>query len=344
MTVCAILISMTQKTENQKKGPSSLVAAIPHLVGFEPESSLVLVAIAKSTYRVQLVIRLDLIGLTDKELLAKVNQSITGAQKETGADIFLPVFYIGSDWQKYRSFLKDFYQAQSGAIDLLDAVWVIQNRYGSILCENEECCPADGYPMPDQTSLEKLQLISQGKAVMPSRENIESYFQSKEANKKLTLALSKILKANKRSKNPSFQENLYNRVLVNLMQSDHELNLQEQAEVLFATGEIALRDQLISEVLSEIQSLSQPLDKLHELKSRLLPVIQNAPEGQAKTILTCLGLWLWQLGESVWAKAAIRQALEHDGGYRLALLSLSAMESGLPPWRFADCFVPTTSE
>jgi hypothetical protein len=65
---------MTQKTENERKGPSSLVAAIPHLVGFEPESSLVLVAIAKNSYRVQLVIRLDLIGLTDRDLLEKVNQ------------------------------------------------------------------------------------------------------------------------------------------------------------------------------------------------------------------------------------------------------------------------------
>jgi hypothetical protein len=128
------------------------------------------------------------------------------------------------------------------------------------------------------------------------------------------------------------------------MHSDHELNLQEQAEVLFATGEIALRDRLISEVLSEIQSHSQPLDKLHELKSRLLPAIQSAPEGQAKTILTCLGLWLWQLGESVWAEAAIKQALAHDESYRLAILALSAMKSGLPPWRFADCFIPTTSQ
>ncbi|MGA0732882.1 MAG: DUF4192 domain-containing protein [Candidatus Nanopelagicales bacterium] len=335
---------MTQKTENAKKGPSSLVAAIPHLVGFEPESSLVLVAIAKSSYRVQLVIRLDLIGQTDSDLLEKVNQSITSAQKEAGADIFLPVFYIGGDWQKYRGFLKDFYQTEPEAIELLDAVWVNQNRYGSILCENQECCPAEGYQLPDQTSLEKLQLISQGKAVMPSRGNIESYFQSKAANKKLTLALSKILKASKRSKSPSFQENLYNRVLVNLMQSDHELNLQEQAEVLFATGEVGLRDRLISEVLSEIQSQTEPLDKLHKLKARLLPAIQSAPEGQAKTILTCLGLWLWQLGESVWAEAAIKQALEHDESYRLGILALSAMKSGLPPWRFADCFIPTTSQ
>ncbi|MGA1082109.1 MAG: hypothetical protein ACO3T8_03845 [Candidatus Nanopelagicales bacterium] len=75
-----------------------------------------------------------------------------------------------------------------------------------------------------------------------------------------------------------------------------------------------------------------------------MPAIQSAPEGQAKTILTCLGLWLWQLGESVWAEAAIKQALEHDENYRLGILALSAMKSGLPPWRFADCFIPTTSQ
>lgn len=334
---------MKQNSENQKqKSPSSLVAAIPNLVGFEPQDSLVLIAISKASYQVQVVIRIDLLGLSEVQLLDKTQQAIAQSFNEAGADLFLPVLYFGSEWKSYRGFFKDLYKAEPEEITLLDAVWVNQDRYGSVLCENQECCPADGSPLPKDTSIEKLKLISQGKATMPERESIEQYFQSSSVDPKLTLALAKLIKTKKRSKNKSWNENLYNRVYVNLMQNDQALTVLAQAELLFATGEIPLRDRLISEVLHELQSQEHPLDKVHELKVRLLPVIQGAPEGQAKTILSCLGLWLWQLGESVWAEAAIKQALKHDETYRLALLSLSALKSGLAPWRFADCFSPTS--
>jgi len=334
---------MRQNIENQKpKGPSSLVAAIPHLVGFEPENSLVLVAISQESDRVQLVIRLDLLGLSQEALLEKSKQAISQAHREANADLYLPVLYFGEKWKEYRSFFTEFFDNKLEAVTLLDAYWVDKNRYGSILCENQDCCPSDGLDLPSESSLEKLQLIAQGKAVMPTRESIEGYFQHHQVNEKLALTLAKLIKSKKRSKNSSWQENLYNRVFVQLMQNDQEFSVQTQAEILFATGEIPLRDRLISEVLHELQSQDHPLDKLHKLKSRLLPVIQTAPDGQAKTVLSCLALWLWQLGETVWAEAAIKQALEHDENYRLALLTLSALKSGLAPWRFADCFNPSS--
>lgn len=335
---------MEPQIKNQEsKGPSSLVAAIGHLIGFEPEDSLVLVAISREGYRVQLLIRIDLIGSSEEKLLEDSQRALLRAHQETGADLVLPVLYVGKNWQTWREFVKNLNKVELKSLTLLDALWVDQNRYGSILCENQECCPIEGFALPSDSSLEKLQLISQGKAVMGKRESIDEYFNFVKENPKLTLSLAKLIKAKKRSKNLSWQENLYNRVFVNLMQSDQEINVLAQAEVLFATGEIPLRDRLISEVLHELQSQDHPLDKLHELKTRLLPVIQSAPSGQAKTILSCLGLWLWQLGEAVWAEAAIKQALNHDETYRLALLSLSALKSGLAPWRFADCFNPASA-
>lgn len=334
---------MKQNTKNQKqKGPSSLVAAIPNLVGFQPQESLVLVAISQASYQVQVVIRIDLLGLTQAQLLEKTQQAIRQSNQETAANMFLPVLYFGALWSDYREFFKNLFEAEPADLTLLDAIWVNQDRYGSILCENQDCCHSDGSPLPKDTSLEKLELISQGKAVMPERESIEQYFQETAANPKLTLTLAKLIKAKKRSKNRAWQDNLYNRVFVNLLHSDKKLNTLAQAELLFVCGEIPLRDRLISEVLHELQSQDYPLDNLHALKEKLLAVIQTAPADQAKTILSCLGLWLWQLGESVWAEAAIKQALRHDESYRLALLALSALKSGLAPWRFADCFNPTS--
>jgi hypothetical protein len=250
-------------------------------------------------------------------------------------------FYSDKDFKIYRSLVADLIKAQAEVCQPQDPIWVLDGRYGSILRQNQECCPPEGYELPADTSIEKLKLISAGKSVLQSRKVIEDYFAPTQENLRLTKALKKLRAAQHRSHKTNWNLNLYNRVLVNLLDAGGELNELAQSEIILVTEIIDLRDKLISEVLGEIQIAQEPLSLLHLIKTRLLPLIQGANGDQAKGALAVLAIWMWQLGEAVWAESALNRSLELDGSYRLSLLTMSALKSGLAPWKFADCFGPT---
>ncbi|MFY9325450.1 MAG: DUF4192 domain-containing protein [Candidatus Nanopelagicales bacterium] len=322
------------------KGPASLLAAIPYLLGFMPLNSLVLVAFNSNNNQVVVAIRIDLAELAQAQLVENAMEALRKAKENSSIDGVLTALYAESNWPQYRPTINELLKAQNEVCEISEALWVEGDRYGSLLCEDIECWPIEGFALPSDTSLEKLQLISQGKSALASKEEIEQYFISKPENPKLVKAITKLEKSKNRAKNSNWNENLYNRGYVNLLNQSEDLNELAQAEIILISKEISLRDKLISEVLREIQISQEPLNLLHSLKTRLLPLIQNAPKTEAKAVLTILGIWLWQLGESVWAQAAVKQALNFDASYRLGLLTMSAIKSGLPPWKFADCFGP----
>lgn len=329
-----------QKNLQNPNGAAGLLAAIPYLVGFMPHNSLVLVAISLKTNRVQLAIRIDLVGFQTDELLVKAEQALINAKANAQIDLILPVIYADSKWVNYRELISRLTKAQSENFEVRDGLWVNQSRYGSVLCENPECCPPDGYELASDSSKELFQLIAQGRAAMGNRNEILDFFTAKKANPKILVNLAKLNKAKSRAKSEAWEINLYNRVLVNLLHKDPKLNELAQAELILVTEEIALRDRLISEILNEVKNSQDALNLLNQIKLKTLDLVQSAPEDKAKGVLTLVGLWHWQMGEAVWAEAAVNQALKLDPQYRLALLTLNALRSGLPPWRFADCFVP----
>jgi hypothetical protein len=323
------------------KGPGSLLAAVPHLLGFMPINSLVLVALDLEENQVVLAMRLDLTGFDDEQIIEQAMGGLLGAQSNVRIDSVLSVLYSEENFINYRSLAARLINAQAQVCEPQDPMWVSDGRYGSILCENQECCPPEGYELPVDTSIEKLKLISAGKSVLQSRKVIEDYFAPTQENPKLTRALKKLRAAQHRSRKANWNESLYNRVIVNLLDDGSELNELAQSEIILVTEIIDLRDKLISEVLGEIQIAQEPLTVLHLIKTRLLPLIQSATDDQAKGALAVLAIWMWQLGEAVWAESALNRSLELDGSYRLSLLTMSALKSGLAPWKFADCFGPT---
>lgn len=323
------------------KGPGSLLAAIPHLLGFTPINSLVLVALNQKLNKFVMAVRIDLVGLPDSKIIDTATKSLIDAQANSDIDGVLTALYTDQQFTKLRPTIKKLIETQREICQSNDAYWVSGDRYGSVLCMDDQCCPTDGWQIPRDTSIEKLQLISAGKSVLSAREEIEDYFLPTEENQALTKSLKKLRASQKRNNSDLWLDNLYNRGLVNLLDQSSELNDLAQAELILISQNIPLRDKLISEVLGEIQIAQAPLTLLHQIKVRLLPLIQTSTDHEAKGVLAVLAIWLWQLGESVWAEAATNEALAIDESYRLSLLTMSAIKSGLPPWKFADCFAPT---
>lgn len=120
-------------------GPAELLAAIPHLLGFHPTDSLVLVGLRDG--RLVVTARLDLDGAED--VLADTIAALAGggANQLTGAGV-TTTQVIGEQFP-YADLLVYLSEiAPVHAIDVQDALLVAGGRWWSYLCRNTDCCPA----------------------------------------------------------------------------------------------------------------------------------------------------------------------------------------------------------
>jgi Domain of unknown function (DUF4192) len=131
--------------------PAELLAVVPHLLGFMPQDSLVVMGTEPPRDRVKVTLRFDLPdppGAGDCSDLAAHAVAIVGSQHLTAMTavgygpeaLVTPVAYA----------LRD--AAGRAGIDLRDVLRVEDGRYWSYACGNEACCPAAGTPFDPRCS------------------------------------------------------------------------------------------------------------------------------------------------------------------------------------------------
>jgi Domain of unknown function (DUF4192) len=149
--------------------PAALLRLVPHLLGFMPEASLVVIGVAPPRDRIRVTLRYDLPDPPEPDLIADMAAHVVGvlsAQRLTAAvaigygaeALVIPV----------ADELRD--AAWQAEIDLREFLRVQDGRYWSYVCGNEACCPAEGVPFAaaaDPADAEALAAV--GDRVLASR-------------------------------------------------------------------------------------------------------------------------------------------------------------------------------
>jgi Domain of unknown function (DUF4192) len=150
--------------------PAALLRLVPHLLGFVPEASLIVIGVTPPRDRIKLTLRYDLPDPPEPDLAADIAAHAVGvlsAQRLTAAVAVgygpdLPVTPVANE-------LRD--AAWQAGIDLREFLRVTGDRYWSYVCGNEECCPAEGVPF-DTTAADPAEakaLAAVGDRVLSSR-------------------------------------------------------------------------------------------------------------------------------------------------------------------------------
>ena len=150
--------------------PGSLVAAVPHLLGFTPESSAVLVWMHGDT--VTLTQRIDLpthaIELADWQ-----DAVLTAPLDRLPADdlSMVAVLYSGDDFSSVllANVIDTIRAWDSPRVEVRDVLTVTADRWRSALCTDPACCPIDGTPIDPA---EAVEFIATGSAPLPSRDSL----------------------------------------------------------------------------------------------------------------------------------------------------------------------------
>jgi hypothetical protein len=151
--------------------PAGVLAVVPHLLGFHPSKSFVILGLVPPRGRVKLGFRYDLPDPPDAavaEEIAGHAMAILARQRITTAVL------IGYGPGQLVTPVADTLRAAAGRarLSLREVLRVENGRYWSYLCHDPACCPADGVPYDPVAHPAAAALVTAGLAAYPDRQSV----------------------------------------------------------------------------------------------------------------------------------------------------------------------------
>jgi hypothetical protein len=304
-----------QDTPIRINGPGDLVAVVPHLLGFAPESSLVLVGINGSdlqcTFRVDLPERAEDADQV-RDLVAQLMRNNCG---QAVAVVYGPesiALAVASVTGR---------RLDAAGIAVLDILRVDQGRYWSLSCDGP-CCPPEGQPVP-QLPEAQLAIIAAGGVALPDRAAVAELLDAADANSRTSVAAD----VNAFRAIEAQQDRVrWRRGELEYVKQWWDFHLLPWPAAIARLG-VALADaELRDQVLCDIAS--------HPDRTRLdlwVWLARHLQDDLVAPAATVAGFAAYHSGNGVLALEAFALALRADPSYRLAQLLLAALQAGLPP-------------
>jgi len=150
------------------RNPGDLLAAIPYLVGFHPDDSIVVVGLAGPRMRVVFTMRSDLPASTDPDEAAERAQYLTRVLAlQHPASAMVAGFGAGARVTPVIDAVRA--ELDRHHIPLQEALRAHEGRYWSYLCPEGPCCPADGTAYDPRASEIAARATLAGCVVLPNR-------------------------------------------------------------------------------------------------------------------------------------------------------------------------------
>lgn len=318
-------------------GQGSLIAAVPHLLGFPPEESLVLVGLGGRTGRLGITMRVDLPAddpgcapfpdefeplaealLRDgaAECLAMV---LTECLDDDGIPPYLDLV-ANLDEALYAS-----------GIEVSDIVLVRAGRWRSYLCPDPDCCPAEGTAVPPASAELAAYSAYSGAVIRDSRSELPAMIgidpvAVAATERALDHVCREMAEASTAGTSEAYRERIEEiierRIRGLAAGAAPALSHRDVGRMSIGLIDRPLRDRVATHCLRETAAAAESL--WIELLHRLPPPLDAAPA-------TLLALSSWARGDGALANVALDRALDSDPGYSLAQLVRNALDHALPP-------------
>jgi len=307
--------------------PHDLRAAIPFLIGYHPENSLVLVALKDDN--VGMAMRVDMptdIAPESYDLLA------SHFQREA-ADAALIVAYVDSQSDPEAVLINTSAALLRAGISIKESLIVRDGRYRSMLCHDSECCPPLGSPIPDiDSSRIAAEHVIAGHP-MPFA-NVSGLVQS-------IAALPSAMEESWQSEVRTFWIESDSENLLDLQRDGATAVIDLAGE--YAQGRGAEDRELVARVIGRISDIQvrdyalgshneETADAYWQMWRELLLI---APRGFVAPIASIFAALAYERGEGALAHKALDRALADDERYSLALLLRRVFTAGWPPQSFS---------
>lgn len=330
------------------RGPDSLPALVPHLVGFHPHDSLVLLGLLPERRTVRVTVRMDLpeVGAPAADVVDAWAVSL-GALPQAGALEAVLVVYprdADSPWRgvdpedlPHRELVDELAaELRDAGVLALDAVCVVGDRIRSYWCLDPACCPAEGRPVDAGESLRvQAMLVEHGSAPLASREELVRGLAPRDADDPVRQAVDRGRDA-VIVRMPAGTGQRVHRFVDDVRDLGRDprdraglTRLVVVAGSLCAT--IRSRDLLLRELTIEVDP-----DVINAARTVLAEAVRCASGPAVAPPASVLAVCAWVAGDGAAARVALDRALEADPSYSLAGLVAAALDAGTPPWAWVS--------
>ena len=317
--------------------PADALAIVPHLLGFHPANSLVVIGAGRPRDRIELAFRYDLPDPPDSGKAADIaahSLAVLDRRRLT------TVIGIGYGPGRLVTPVADVLAAglRQAGLRPREADALEDGRHWSYICRNPACCPAEGVPFDVGAHPAAAAMIVAGMAAYPDRGALARTVapvsgpaadSMDRATRRAGQRAADLLSA---AAGPS--PNDRTRLLV----ADGRRAVIEAIQTYRGGGQVSEDDQVawLSVVLARLPVRDDAwarMDPEHRQAHLRLwaDVVRRACSPYVPAPASLLAFTAWQAGDGALANIAIDRALASDPTYSMALLLRDIMDAGVPP-------------
>jgi hypothetical protein len=316
--------------------PAAMLAVIPHLLGFTPASSLIVVGGRGSRQRIEATLRFDLPDPPDPATA----KAIAGhAVPFLARQEFTTAVVIGYGPSELVTPLTDTLRRAFRRADLevRDMLRVQDGRYWSYLCKNPACCPPEGVPFDTATHpAARVMAAATGRAVLASRQELAASIapvgepvaetmrqETERAERIAARMLADATKAGSTAR-PVVSRGLGAvQAAIGIYRDGGSISEASQfAWLALALASLQVRDDAWARMDADHRDAHWRL---------WADVTRHAQPGYVAAPASLLAFTAWQGGNGALANVALDRALADTPAYSMALLLRDTIDAGAPP-------------
>jgi hypothetical protein len=329
---------------------AGFLAVVPHLLGFHPSQSMVVVGLDARRGRVVLAFRYDLPDPPDPARSQEITEHAIAVFKKRRIKTAIAAGYgagtlVTPVAEPLRAGLR------GAGIALRDLLRVQDGRYFSYLCTNPGCCPPDGVRFDVSGHPAVAALTAAGMPARPDRASLAASLapltgpaaaSMRRATERALLRTEELIASswapgNAPSRAPESTPSPAPGSLWPVVEAGREA-VRSAICIYRHGGQITDHDQLawLSVTVADLRVRDDAwarMDPRHRAEHRRLwtDVVRHACEPYVPAPASLLAFTAWQSGEGAVANVAIERALAADPEYSMAHLLGQALDAGLPP-------------
>jgi hypothetical protein len=327
--------------------PADVLAVVPHLLGFHPGNSLVVMGVGRPRARVQLAFRYDLPDPPDAVHAADIAEHAAEVLRHRRLSTVIGVGYgPGALVTPVADALAA--ALREAGLRLHELMRVEDGRYWSYLCENPECCPAEGVPFDVRANPAAAAMTVAGLVAYPDRAALAGTVApvtgaaARSMEQATRRARERAADLVAQASGPAAGRP------AGLLVDEGRRAVQEAISTYRAGGRL-VADEPVAWLTVVLAHLAVRDDAWARMDAgyraahlRLwTDVVRRATPAYLPAPASLLAFTAWQSGEGALANIAIDRALAADPGYSLAQLLRDIMDAGVPP---SAARVPMTPE
>jgi Domain of unknown function (DUF4192) len=317
--------------------PAAVLAVVPHLLGFVPSKSLIVIGAGPPRGRIHMTLRFDLPDPPDSAAARDIAQhavAVLSGQRQAMAVVI--GYGPGHLVTPVADLIRD--EARRSGLGLRDVLRVEDGRYWSYLCREPSCCPPEGVPVNPRHPAAAA-MAAAGVPVLPDRAALAASIaplggitrqSMRQATDRAEAHAAELLTLAARSgRSP---------VATRLVVLEGLSAVAVTLATYRAGGRFATDDQVawLSLALTNLRVRDDAwarMDPDHrDVHTRLwTDVVRRAERPYVPPAASLLAFTAWQCGNGALSNVALDRALEADPGYSMALLLRDTIDAGTPP-------------